>query len=137
MNILHTILHQLCQKFIVSRETTSFDTTLESIQKYKRFLIITKSTLVSRETMDYKKNEHKAYEKTVQANGMQIQQKKHILINEYFYECRRQRLDNNVIDKTLRRNSKNKKNFSDATDNSSRSQKSIKIVFYQIAYLHR
>ena len=45
--------------------------------------------IVSRETMDYKKNELKAYEKTVQANGMQIQQKKHILINEYFYECRR------------------------------------------------
>ena len=59
---------QLCQKFIVSRETTPFDTTLESIQKYKRYLIITKSTLVSRETMDYKKNELKAYEKTVQAN---------------------------------------------------------------------
>ena len=37
--------------------------------------------------------------------------KKHIPINEYFYECRRQRLDNNVIDKTLRRNSKNKKTF--------------------------
>ena len=129
MNILHTILHQLCQKFIVSRETTSFDTTLESIQKYKRFLIITKSTLVSRETMDYKKNELKAYEKTVQANGMQIQQKKHILINEYFYECRRQRLDNNVIDKNVKKKQQKQKIFSDATDNSSRSQKSTRKCF--------
>ena len=48
-----------------------------------------KNSLFHVKQQSIKNNELKAYEKTVQANGMQIQQKKHILINEYFYECRR------------------------------------------------
>ena len=44
----------IIEKLKVSK-TPIFDITLESIQKYKRFLIMAKSTLVSRETMDYKK----------------------------------------------------------------------------------
>ena len=55
-------------KFFVSRETTPFDTTLESIQKYKRFLIITKSTIVSRETIENKKQWTQSIWETVQAN---------------------------------------------------------------------
>ena len=55
-----------------------------------------------------KNNELKAYEKLCKQMERKYN-KKNILINEYFYECRRQRLDNNVIDKMLRRNSENKK----------------------------
>ena len=46
------------------------------------------------------------------------------------------RLDNNIINKTIRRIAKPKKYISDATDNSSRSQKSIRKMFFnQIAFL--
>ena len=75
--------------FFVSRETTPFDTTLESIQKYKRFLIITKSTLVSRETIDYKKMNSKRMRKLCKQIRNANTNKKAYSDNEYFYECRR------------------------------------------------